>query len=100
MLLHADSSAVDTTQSESLAPSGARRSLEPTRAFPLARSRSHVDTRPAGSVLADRFELLGTLGQGSSGTVYEAFDRDTRSLVAVKVLSGRAAHGIARLKHE
>ena len=33
-----------------------------------------------------RFELRQKLGAGSFGTVYEAFDRDYQSVVALKVL--------------
>lgn len=37
-------------------------------------------------VIADRYELLERIGRGGHGTVYEAFDRDLRRRVAVKVL--------------
>ncbi|MFO0739307.1 MAG: serine/threonine-protein kinase [Labilithrix sp.] len=39
-----------------------------------------------GRVLDGRYELLGRLGQGGIGEVWEAFDRATAAVVAVKML--------------
>lgn len=41
-----------------------------------------------GAALADRYELTRLVGRGGMGAVYEATDRETRGLVAVKVLHG------------
>ncbi len=56
---------------------------------------------PAPSrLLADRYELLGTLGTGGFGTVYRAHDLVRKTDVALKVLSARAADRIVRFKGE
>lgn len=54
----------------------------------------------SGAVLAGRFELRRLLGEGSSGRIYEAFDRDAQKSVAVKVLRRLGPRAIARLKQE
>jgi serine/threonine protein kinase len=40
----------------------------------------------SGQVLCKRFELLAPIGFGATAAVYRAFDRDTKSEVAVKIL--------------
>jgi serine/threonine protein kinase len=48
--------------------------------------------RPAkGSVFEDRYEILGELGAGSFGRVYEARQLSTGQSVALKLLSPRTA---------
>jgi serine/threonine protein kinase len=39
-----------------------------------------------GSVLAGRYEILGRLGKGGTGTVYKVHDKALDETVAVKVL--------------
>ena len=41
---------------------------------------------PAGKVIADRFEIIGVIGQGGMGTVYEAYDQMREDQVALKFL--------------
>jgi hypothetical protein len=67
----------------------------------------------AGEILADgRFKLVGTLGQGGFATVWKAYDRQRREIVALKVLHGhystdrskrerffRGARKMAELRH-
>ena len=48
----------------------------------------------------ERFAILSRLGQGGLGVVYEAFDRERKSRVALKTLRRVAADTVARLKHE
>ncbi|MEO8548847.1 MAG: protein kinase [Kofleriaceae bacterium] len=47
-----------------------------------------------------RFELRQVLGEGSMGTVYEAFDRERDMAVALKTVHELDAHGLYRLKTE
>src|SRR5215472_8444806 len=41
-----------------------------------------------GAKLADRFEVLGILGEGGAGTVYDALRLPERERIALKVLHG------------
>ena len=55
---------------------------------------SHVDALPPGTRLAE-FEILGLLGVGGFGMVYQAFDHQLQRFVAIKeympaALAGRA----------
>ena len=48
----------------------------------------------------DRFAVVRFLGSGGFGTVYEAYDRQRRALVALKILHRADAAGLFRLKRE
>ena len=52
----------------------------------------------AGSVLGDRFEIIGVLGEGGMATVYLAQDRVRQHRVALKVLHGHLARQEASRK--
>jgi eukaryotic-like serine/threonine-protein kinase len=56
-------------------------------------------TKPS-RVLLGRFEILRELGSGGMGIVYEAYDAERKTVVAIKTLVQRNAQSIARLKHE
>ena len=47
---------------------------------------------PAGTLLGNRFEVLKLAGQGGMGTVYQAQDRFSGDLVALKLLHATAAN--------
>ncbi len=65
---------------------------------------SHVSERTVlatGKKLSgSRFEIVRSIGEGGMGIVYEAFDTERRSRVALKTLSRLDAGGIYRLKNE
>jgi serine/threonine protein kinase len=51
-------------------------------------------------IARSRFELVAPLGEGGSGVVYRAIDRDSGETVAVKTLRLRSAEAIALLRNE
>ena len=60
--------------------------------------RSGPDLVP-GSLLADgRFQLLKPVGRGGFGTVWQAYDKQTASIVAIKILHGYHSRDRSRLE--
>ena len=47
-----------------------------------------------------RFKIIRRLGAGGFGVVYEAFDRQTETRIALKTLHQMGPHAIQRLKNE
>jgi cysteine-rich repeat protein len=79
------------------------RLLREDRAREALRSPPVELSLPMGTVLDDRFEILGVLGEGGMATVYRCLDRVRREPCALKVLHAHAADGAefrARFKRE
>ena len=58
---------------------------------------------PVGTILAQRYEILQTLGEGGMGAVYKAHDRPFDRMVALKVIRPDLANNLAiidRFKQE
>lgn len=55
---------------------------------------------PEGWQQNSRYELIGRLGQGGVGAVYEAFDRVQERRVALKMLSHFSPEALYQFKHE
>ena len=53
-----------------------------------------------GDTLANRFELRRRIGSGGMGEVYEAFDRDTAEVIALKTLARADGDTVTRFKRE
>jgi eukaryotic-like serine/threonine-protein kinase len=58
----------------------------------MAGMASEVGTLPAGTVIADRFEIKALAGEGGMGTVFRAIDLRHQVPVALKLLRPRSAH--------
>lgn len=50
--------------------------------------------------LGERYELKSQAGTGGMGTVFQAYDRQTRQTVAIKVLHGKGESDAARFERE
>jgi serine/threonine protein kinase len=58
---------------------------------------------PVNSILLNRFRIVGLLGRGGMGEVYEAEDRELHDQIAVKTIRSELAqdpNSIIRFKHE
>lgn len=73
-------------------------------ALALERSKAlvcrNLFREPSELLRIGRYELVGTLGCGGTGTVYEALDPTRDAYVALKTLHGRTATDLYRLKQE
>jgi serine/threonine-protein kinase len=59
--------------------------------------RAHPDRLQAGDLLAGRYQIEALIGTGASGRVLRAFDRESRAVVAVKILKPELARDVAWL---
>src|SRR5580698_5732121 len=59
-----------------------------------------VSVEPVQWAGTDRYEVLGRMGEGGMGVVYEAFDRERRQLVALKKLLHYDPSTLYRFKQE
>jgi tRNA A-37 threonylcarbamoyl transferase component Bud32 len=68
-------------------------------AMALARLANHawMEGSPVGEVLNDRLELLRSIDSGGMGEVFEAYDRVTRTRVAVKTIHSRRISDVTTL---
>ena len=70
---------------------------------PIPRQQSHEPALEAGTILAGRYEILQTLGEGGMGAVYKARDLEVDRMVALKVIRPELAKQpaiIERFKQE
>jgi eukaryotic-like serine/threonine-protein kinase len=70
---------------------------------PGLRLRSHDPALEVGTILAGRYEILQTLGEGGMGAVYKAHDLEVDRMVALKVIRPELAKQpaiIERFKQE
>jgi eukaryotic-like serine/threonine-protein kinase len=74
-----------------------------TQALPTPSRPSTLKGLRVGTLLGDRYEILGRIGAGAMGTVYRARDRKLEDVVALKMLnadSSADAEQLERLKSE
>jgi eukaryotic-like serine/threonine-protein kinase len=60
--------------------------INPAGSFELLHSILEAEVFEAGSMLADRFEVVRLIGRGGMGEVYEAFDHELQEAVAIKTI--------------
>src|SRR5262249_4525206 len=68
---------------------------------PLAPPIDYAESQEEGRFTGtDRFRVRGRLGAGAFGTVYEAFDQETKTTVALKLLEKCLPDSLFRFKRE
>ncbi len=74
--------------------------LNPTPSAPSGRARKGLHPTVTAFTGTDRFEVRCCLGSGAFGVVYEAFDRASRTRVALKLPHAGSAQGLYLFKQE
>jgi serine/threonine protein kinase len=77
--------------------------LPPRSGVPTWAGSAAQPTFVAGTILAGRYKILATLGEGGMGAVYKAHDLEVDRLVALKVIRPELAKNpaiIDRFKQE
>jgi len=69
-------------------------------AITTMRPRRNANTSSGPAWFGERFRVVGEIGEGGMGTVYEVIDRDRGVPVALKTLRKRDAKSIVRFKNE
>jgi tetratricopeptide (TPR) repeat protein len=96
-------------EDEAIAPTAARADTqrrppvegEPEAPGAISSGPLPLRTLPIGSQLCgERFKVLRRIGEGGMGVVYEAFDAQRKSCVALKTLSQSDGRGIYQFKNE
>jgi serine/threonine protein kinase len=78
----------------------ARRTFKTADFVPIITKPVPVHHTPSPRNFADRFELKSQAGTGGMGTVYQALDRETGQVVALKILHGKSVTDAARFDQE
>jgi eukaryotic-like serine/threonine-protein kinase len=74
------------------------RSRELAMALARLANKAWTDGSPVGEILNGRLELVRALDSGGMGEVFEAYDRVTRSRVAVKTIHSRRISDVTTLQ--
>lgn len=66
----------------------------------LSTETAEIELDPGTFLGTQRFEIVSFLGEGGMGTVYEAFDRELETMVALKVLQRVTPQSLLNFKQE